>query len=193
MFGPSHQLPNLALDWAGIGLRLAPKGAALEEAAEVSCISCCSSPRAAPGNGVVAFLPHVINASRFLRRNQTCAFEALLRRLILVKSTVGMTLAGLARVLSLLEKRMQSVLRIKQISPLRVSLVAPLRWPLSARSVSLRQACRTESMRRRTMMRGVWLLRRLFRVAHRSRRRRRRTAENRRTVSDGISQDWEKK
>ncbi|TFV42275.1 hypothetical protein E4K65_35145 [Bradyrhizobium niftali] len=103
-----------------------------------------------------------------------------------------MTLAGLARVVSLLEKRMQNVLRIKQISRLRVSLVAPLRWPLSARSVRLRQARRTDSMRRRTMMRGVWLLPRLFRVAHRFRHRRRRTAENRRTVSDGNSQDWEK-
>ncbi|QOZ11752.1 hypothetical protein XH96_32815 [Bradyrhizobium sp. CCBAU 51765] len=87
---------------------------------------------------------------------------------------------------------MQNVLRIKQISQLRVSIVAPLRWPLSARSVRLRQACRTDSMRRRTMMRGVWLLPRLFRVAHRSRLRRRRTEKNRRTVSDGNSQDWEK-
>ncbi|RXG95850.1 hypothetical protein EAV90_24080 [Bradyrhizobium vignae] len=87
---------------------------------------------------------------------------------------------------------MQNLLRIKQISRRRVSLAAPLTRPVSARSIRLRQACRTESMRRRTMVRGVWRLRRLLRVAHRSRPRRRRTAEDRRAISDGNSQDWEK-
>ncbi|SPP97965.1 conserved protein of unknown function [Bradyrhizobium vignae] len=87
---------------------------------------------------------------------------------------------------------MQNLPRIKQISRRRVSLASPLTRLVSTRSVRLRQACRTDSMRRRTMVRGVWLLRRLLRVAHRSRPRRRRTAEDRRAISDGNSQDWEK-
>lgn len=158
----------------------------------MSCISWCTHlvPRLA------MVLSPFLRMSEMLRRTYLAPNRArskpFLRRLILVKSTVGMTLASLARVLSLLEKRMQSVLRIKQIARLRVSLVAPLTWPVSARSARLCQACRTDSVRRRTRMRGVWLLPRLSRVAHRSRHRRRRTAEDRRTVSDGNSQDREK-
>ncbi|PDT64080.1 hypothetical protein CO683_40485 [Bradyrhizobium ottawaense] len=87
--------------------------------------------------------------------------------------------------------RMQSVLYIKQISRPRVSPIAPLTWPFSAPSIHFRRTCRTGPLRRRPIMRGVWL--RLFRVAHRSRHRRRHRAEDQPTVCDGNSQDREEK
>ncbi|TWB48795.1 hypothetical protein FBZ94_11478 [Bradyrhizobium sacchari] len=88
---------------------------------------------------------------------------------------------------------MQSVLSIKQVSRVRVSLVAPLTWPFAVRSVRLRWTCRAGPLRGRAMMRRIRLLPWLFRVAHRSRSRRRHRAEDQGTVRDGNSQDWGEK
>lgn len=114
--------------------------------------------------------------------------EPVLQRAILTRPMVGMAFAGMARIVSLLEKRMQSVVRSKQISRARVAIVAAATWPVFERSALLRRSCRANPLKRQAMERKLCHLPRLFRVARRVRPRRRSKAKDERTVSDSDSQ-----